>query len=73
MTARTLRALWLARLRIDAGFRKDTGNRRRFLDILQQPRGIVHELRRMNQYGILGRYLPPFQRIEGLERSECDP
>jgi [protein-PII] uridylyltransferase len=65
MTARTLRALWLARLRIDAGFRKDTENRRRFLDILQQPRGIVHELRRMNQYDILGRYLPPFRGIVG--------
>jgi [protein-PII] uridylyltransferase len=65
MTARTLRALWLARLRIDAGFRKDPENRRRFLHILQQPRGITHELRRMNQYGILGRYLPPFQRIVG--------
>jgi [protein-PII] uridylyltransferase len=65
MTARALRALWLARLRIDTGFRKDTENRRRFLDILQQPRGIVHELRRMNQYGILGRYLPPFRGIVG--------
>ena len=65
MTAHTLRALWRSRLRIDAGFRKDTENRRRFLLILQQPRGILHELRRMNQYGILGRYLPPFQRIVG--------
>jgi [protein-PII] uridylyltransferase len=25
----------------------------------------VHELRRMNQYGILGRYIPPFGRIVG--------
>jgi [protein-PII] uridylyltransferase len=30
-----------------------------------QPRGIVHELRRMNQYGVLGRYLPAFGRIVG--------
>ena len=36
-----------------------------FLQILQQPRGIVHEFRRMNQYGILGRYLPEFGRIVG--------
>ena len=36
-----------------------------FLHILQQPRGIVHEFRRMNQYGILGRYLPEFGRIVG--------
>src|SRR5262249_14033592 len=36
-----------------------------FLHILQQPRGIVHEFRRMNQYGILGRYLPEFGSIVG--------
>ena len=65
MAAQTLRALWRARFRIDAAFRRDPGNRAAFLSILQQPRGIVHELRRMNQYGILGRYLPPFRRIVG--------
>ena len=36
-----------------------------FLQIIQQPRGIVHEFRRMNQYGILGRYIPEFGRIVG--------
>ena len=65
MSAVTLRALWRARNRIDAGFRRDTVNRARFLRILQQPRGIVHELRRMNQYSILGRYLPAFGKIVG--------
>src|SRR6266699_291074 len=65
MTAQTLRALWRARTRIDAAFRRDPRNRATFLSLLQQPRGIVHEFRRMNQYGILGRYLPPFRRIVG--------
>ena len=65
MTAPTLRALWRARLRIDGAFRRDPRHRAAFLALLQQPRGVVHELRRMNQYGILGRYLPPFQRIVG--------
>jgi [protein-PII] uridylyltransferase len=65
MTARTLRALWRARSRIDATFRRDPVNKAKFVSILQQPRGIVHELRRMNQYGILGRYLPAFRRIVG--------
>jgi len=65
MTARTLRALYRARSRIDARFRKDPLARLMFLHILQQPRGIVHEFRRMNQYGILGRYLPEFGRIVG--------
>lgn len=65
MTAQTLRALWRSRDRIDARFRRDPRNRATFLSLLQQPRGIVHELRRMNQYGILGRYLPAFRRIVG--------
>ncbi len=65
MTAPTLRALWRARFRIDAKFRRNSVHRAQFLAILQQPRGIVHELRRMNQYGILGRYLPAFAKIIG--------
>ena len=65
MTARTLRALWRARLSINSSFRKHPVARLLFLHILQQPRGIVHEFRRMNQYGILGRYLPEFGRIVG--------
>ena len=65
MTARTLRALWRARSFIDAKFRQDPVNRLLFLHLLQQPRGIVHEFRRMNQYGVLGRYLPEFGRIVG--------
>jgi [protein-PII] uridylyltransferase len=65
MSARTLRALWRNRNRVDAAFRRDPANRARFIDILRQPRGVTHELRRMNQYGILGRYLPVFGRIVG--------
>ncbi len=65
MTAPTLRALWRARRRLDATARRSPVARRLFLHILQQPRGIVHEFRRMNRYGILGRYLPEFGRIVG--------
>jgi len=65
MTAPTLRALYRSRLKINAQFRKDPLARLLFLHLLQQPRGIVHEFRRMNQYGILGRYLPEFGRIVG--------
>jgi [protein-PII] uridylyltransferase len=65
MSAPTLRALWRARRRIDARFRRDPTARLLFVHILQQPRGIVHEFRRMNQYGILGRYLPEFGSIVG--------
>ncbi|MDF3011748.1 MAG: uridylyl-transferase, partial [Burkholderiales bacterium] len=65
MTAPTLRALYRSRLKINSQFRKDPLARLLFLHLLQQPRGIVHEFRRMNQYGILGRYLPEFGRIVG--------
>ncbi|MFZ6874535.1 [protein-PII] uridylyltransferase [Undibacterium sp. Di27W] len=65
MTARTLRALWHARLLIDVEFRHDIFNRSLFLQILQSPQGITHALRRMNQMSILGRYLPNFRRIIG--------
>ncbi len=65
LSAKTLRALWRAQHRIDAAFRRDPLNRERFMEILRQPRGVLHALRRMNQYGILGRYLPAFGRIVG--------
>jgi [protein-PII] uridylyltransferase len=65
MTARTLRALWHARFKIDHNFRKNPANRALFLDIIQAPRGITHALRGMNQTSILGRYLPAFRRIIG--------
>jgi [protein-PII] uridylyltransferase len=65
MTASTLRALWRGRLKIDAKFRRSTTNRARFIEFFQQPRGIVHGLRRMNQYSILGTYIPAFGKIVG--------
>ena len=65
MSARTLRALWRNRHRVDERFRRDPGNRARFLQIFKEPRGITHELRRMNLYDILGAYIPAFGRIVG--------
>ena len=65
MTARTTRALWHARSTIDEAFRADPVNRGLFLRILQAPVGLVHALRRMNDMGILGRYLPAFRHIVG--------
>ncbi|RJG06203.1 [protein-PII] uridylyltransferase [Noviherbaspirillum cavernae] len=65
MTARTLRALWHARFKIDGNFRRDPANRALFLKILQAPQGITHALRGMNQTSVLGRYLPNFRRIIG--------
>ena len=65
MTARTTRALWHARNLIDEAFRADPANKAHFLRILKAPVGLVHALRRMNDFGVLGRYLPNFRRIVG--------
>jgi [protein-PII] uridylyltransferase len=65
MTARTTRALWHARTCIDEAFRANPANRDLFLRILKAPVGLLHALRRMNDMGILGRYLPTFRRIIG--------
>ncbi len=65
LSARTLRALWRAQHHIDADFRRNPLNRSRFMEILRQPNGVIRALRRMNQYGILGRYIPAFGRIVG--------
>ncbi len=50
---------------IDEEFRQNPRNHRLFLEILRAPRGVTHELRRMNLYGVLGRYIPSFGRIVG--------
>lgn len=65
LTPRSLRALWHARDRIDAGFRRDPVNRANFLALFKEKRGLTLQLRRMNQFDILGAYLPVFGRIVG--------
>ncbi|MPW17250.1 [protein-PII] uridylyltransferase [Paraburkholderia sp. CNPSo 3157] len=65
LSARTLRALYNARDKMDHRWRRDPENRRLFLEILKQPQGITHALRLMNQTSVLGRYLLNFRRIVG--------
>jgi len=55
------RHLWL----IDEEFRQHPRNHRLFFEVLSAPVGVTHELRRMNAYGVLGRYIPAFGRIVG--------
>ena len=50
---------------IDDEFRADIRARSLFLEILRQPRGVTHELERMHRYGVLGAYLPAFDRVAG--------
>ncbi len=55
------RHLWL----IDEEFRQNPRHHRLFLELLRAPVGVTHELRRMNLYGVLGRYIPAFGRVVG--------
>ncbi len=63
--ATTIRALGRHHWLIDEEFRQNPRNHRLFLDFMRAPQGVTHELRRMNLYGVLGRYIPAFGRIVG--------
>ena len=69
MTARTLRALWRARGRDRRRRSARPDSAALFMQILQQPRGIVHEFRRMNQYGVLGRLPAGIRRASSARCS----
>ena len=63
--ADTIRRLRDNRHLIDDAFRSDIRNTSLFIELLKSPQGIHRNLRRMNRYGILGRYLPEFGHIVG--------
>jgi [protein-PII] uridylyltransferase len=63
--ATTIRALGRHLWLIDEEFRQNPRNHRLFHEILRAPVGVTHELRRLNLYGVLGRYIPAFGRIVG--------
>ncbi|KIP97736.1 MULTISPECIES: [protein-PII] uridylyltransferase [Pseudomonas] len=63
--ADTIRLLRDHRHLIDDDFRKDIRNTSLFIELFKCEQGIHRNLRRMNRYGILGRYLPEFGHIVG--------
>ena len=63
--ANTIRGIRDHRYLIDNDFRNDLRCISLFIEILRQPQGITHELRRMNRYGILAAYIPAFGKIVG--------
>lgn len=63
--ASTIRLIRDHRYLIDESFRQDLRCRSLFMEILRQPFGITHEMRRMNRYGVLAEYLPEFKMIVG--------
>jgi [protein-PII] uridylyltransferase len=63
--AETLRLIRRDRRLVDEGLRDDVRARALFLDMFREGRGLTRNLRRMNRYGVLGRYLPAFGAIIG--------
>ena len=61
--ASTIRLIRKSLVLIDDEFRQNKTANRLFIEILRQPRGITHQLKRMNRYGILAAYLPDFANI----------
>ncbi len=60
-----LRALLRARFRINEAFVNDRVNLKMFLQILKMDSGVSHALDDLNQWGILGRFLPEFAPLVG--------
>ncbi len=63
--ASTIRWIRESRHLIDDSFRHNPKNTQLFIKLLQQPAGLVEQLRRMSRYGILGLYLPEFGQVTG--------
>ncbi len=63
--AETIRLIGTHVSLIDEEFRQNPRHHRLFIEILRAPVGVTHELRRMNLYGVLGRYIPAFGRVVG--------
>jgi [protein-PII] uridylyltransferase len=63
--ASTLRLIRAHLHLIDERFRHDRRAHDYFTQLLRQPQGVTHALRRMHRHGVLAAYLPAFARIEG--------
>jgi [protein-PII] uridylyltransferase len=63
--ASTIRQLLASLNIIDGSYRKSNENLNVFLGMFKQQDGLTHTLRRMNNYGVLGKFFPEFGRIVG--------
>lgn len=68
--ATTIRLIRKHLFLIDDAFRHHPAANQLFMDILRQPHGLTHELKRMNRYGVLGAYIPDFANI--IARMQYD-
>ncbi|WP_447956402.1 [protein-PII] uridylyltransferase [Vreelandella sp. EE7] len=68
--ADTIRLIRDHRHQIDDHYRDDPHHQRLFMAIIRSPGNVPRQLRRMNRYGILGKYLPEFGRAVGLMQHD---
>ncbi len=61
----TIRQIRENRHRIDEAFREDETNRALFMRLFRCQGKLSSQLQRMTRYGVLGKYLPEFDRIVG--------
>jgi [protein-PII] uridylyltransferase len=68
--ADTIRLIRDHRHQIDDHYREDALHQRFFMSLLRSAGNVPRQLRRMNRYGILGKYLPEFGRAVGLMQHD---
>lgn len=64
--AQTVRLILRDARLITQEVRDDVRARTLFIEMFREGRGLTRNLRRMNRYGVLGRYLPAFGKVVGL-------
>ncbi len=69
-TAETIRHLRSSRQQIADHVRCHPLTRRRFLQLFYRGEGLTHTLRRMSRYGLLGAFLPEFEKVVGLMQHD---
>lgn len=63
--SKTIREIRKYKYLINDDFRNSERAHKIFIKIITGPRGVTHELKRMNRYGILAAYIPAFDFIVG--------
>ena len=68
--ADTIRLIRDHRHQIDDAFREDLRHQSLFMELLRSGGNVPRQLRRMNRYGVLGKYLPEFGQAVGLMQHD---
>jgi [protein-PII] uridylyltransferase len=65
VTASTIRLVREHLYLVDDSFRNNDEVNHLFMQLMSAPAGMTHQMRRMNSYGFLARYIPAFGKISG--------